>query len=86
MDCQNLYIKFLSLKNAPSPIVLEIDLKIRVLLWHYKNSIYYVNGYAVYQWVWDYDNNGCVNWENCGDGGTPIQETPWGPLIGKQSY
>lgn len=19
-------------------------------------------------------------------GGTPIQETPWGPLIGKQSY
>jgi hypothetical protein len=22
----------------------------------------------------------------CGDGGTPIQETPWGPLIGKQSY
>lgn len=27
-----LYIKFLSLKNAPSPIVLETDLKTRVLL------------------------------------------------------
>lgn len=32
MCCQNLYIKFLSLKNAPSPIVLEMDLKIGILL------------------------------------------------------